>query len=206
MNRAGSSQTQAPCGVRPESKNGRRAPSQLLPPWPAAGCALGVRAYHVPLLTRPRSGQDATCLLRGAAKSLCLGELLSTFVRTCTLPPALYNGARPEPRVPRGHACSTAWLLCTWRRSSLGESAGLNGEHWVGICDPLELTVESETSADLMEDIALSCPGGSTGCGMQADALPAGALEPGHADARDLHRQGAGVRGRFRSARRPPKR
>ena len=31
-----------------------------------------------------------------------------------------------------------------------------DGEHWVGICDPLELTVESETWADLMEDIALT--------------------------------------------------
>ena len=31
-----------------------------------------------------------------------------------------------------------------------------DGEHWVGICDPLGLTVESETWAELMEDIALT--------------------------------------------------
>ena len=30
------------------------------------------------------------------------------------------------------------------------------GERWVGICDPLDLTVESETWAELMEDIALT--------------------------------------------------
>ncbi len=29
-------------------------------------------------------------------------------------------------------------------------------EHWIGICDPLGLTVESETWAELMEDIALT--------------------------------------------------
>ena len=29
-------------------------------------------------------------------------------------------------------------------------------EHWVGICDPLGLTVESETWAELMEDIGLT--------------------------------------------------
>lgn len=31
-----------------------------------------------------------------------------------------------------------------------------DAEHWVGICDPLDLTVESETWAELMEDIALT--------------------------------------------------
>ena len=31
-----------------------------------------------------------------------------------------------------------------------------DGEHWGGICDPLRLTVESETWAELMEDIALT--------------------------------------------------
>ena len=31
-----------------------------------------------------------------------------------------------------------------------------DGDHWVGICDPLSLTVESETWAELMEDIALT--------------------------------------------------
>ena len=31
-----------------------------------------------------------------------------------------------------------------------------DGERWVGICDPLGLTVESETWAELMEDIALT--------------------------------------------------
>ena len=31
-----------------------------------------------------------------------------------------------------------------------------NGDRWVAICDPLELTVESETWAELMEDIALT--------------------------------------------------
>ena len=30
------------------------------------------------------------------------------------------------------------------------------GEHWVAVCDSLELTVESETWAELMEDIALT--------------------------------------------------
>ena len=30
------------------------------------------------------------------------------------------------------------------------------GERWVGTCDPLDLTVESETWAELMEDIALT--------------------------------------------------
>ena len=30
------------------------------------------------------------------------------------------------------------------------------GKRWVGICDPLDLTVESETWAELMEDIALT--------------------------------------------------
>lgn len=31
-----------------------------------------------------------------------------------------------------------------------------DGERWVGICDPLGLTVESETWSELMEDIALT--------------------------------------------------
>ncbi len=31
-----------------------------------------------------------------------------------------------------------------------------DGEHCVGICDPLGLTVESETWAELMEDVALT--------------------------------------------------
>ena len=31
-----------------------------------------------------------------------------------------------------------------------------DGEHWVGVCDPLGLTVESESWAELMEDIALT--------------------------------------------------
>jgi hypothetical protein len=30
------------------------------------------------------------------------------------------------------------------------------GGNWVGICDPLKLTIQSETWADLMEDIALT--------------------------------------------------
>ena len=34
-----------------------------------------------------------------------------------------------------------------------------DGERWVGICDPLKLTVESETWAELMEDIALTLDG-----------------------------------------------
>ena len=37
-----------------------------------------------------------------------------------------------------------------WRVSRAG------GDHWVGICDALALTVESETWAELMEDIALT--------------------------------------------------
>lgn len=31
-----------------------------------------------------------------------------------------------------------------------------DGGHWVGICDPLDLTVESETWFELMEDVALT--------------------------------------------------
>ena len=31
-----------------------------------------------------------------------------------------------------------------------------DADHWVGICDALNLTVESETWAELMEDVALT--------------------------------------------------
>lgn len=47
-----------------------------------------------------------------------------------------------------------------------------DSELWVGICDPLGLTVESETWAELMEDIALTLDA------MLNDLLSSNELDP----------------------------
>ncbi len=44
------------------------------------------------------------------------------------------------------------------------------GGHWVGVCDPLRLTVQADTWADLMEDIGLSIDA------MMKDLLQSGEL------------------------------